>query len=332
MHGAHLVNHIHHAELESNNVLDVVLVCSNPARFHSRYRLARETISRLAKTSYVRLTVVETAFGNRKHELREICHEFKLDYIPLRTRTEIWIKENMINLGIRHVIVKYNAQNLAWVDADVEFRNEGWALETIHQLQHYQILQPWQSAVNCGPTGNISKSFNSVGEMIRKGSVGMPKTGKKYSGDPYIFGHTGYAWACRRSFWEHVGGLIEFAILGSADHHMALGCRGYYSHSVHSAMKGPFMDLCHAWQTKAMQLTNGMIGYVDGRIEHSFHGPMERRFYVNRWEILITNGFNPITQLHKDAQGLIYLVGNPPLEHAIHKYNRERFEDSIEEY
>ncbi len=329
----HLVNHIHHSEVNCDNVLDVVVVCSNPARFHSRYRLAREAITKMFHTKHVRLTIVETAYGHRRHELRDLCVSLGIsDYIPLRTNTEIWIKENMINIGIRHAIVRYNAKYLAWVDADVEFRNHDWAQETIHQLQHFQILQPWQSAVNCGPTGNISKHFNSVGEMIRKGDLPIPVNGKRYSGDPYVFGHTGYAWACRREFWEHVGGLIDFAILGSADHHMALGCRGYYSHSVHSAMKGPFMDLCHAWQTRAMQLTNGLIGYVDGRIEHSFHGPMNRRQYVNRWNILIKNHYDPIHNLRKDSQGLIYLVGNPHLEYAIHRYNRDRFEDSIEEY
>lgn len=36
------------------------------------------------------------------------------------------------------------------------------------------------------------------------------------------YGHTGYVWACTRYFWENVGGLMDFCILGSADHNMAL--------------------------------------------------------------------------------------------------------------
>lgn len=337
-HNHHVANQINFPELRSDSTLYVVVPVSNPVRYHSRYRLARKTIRELAATKNVKLIVVEAAYGDRHHELKELCAEVGADLVPLRIKTEIWIKENMINLGMRHAIHKYQANYLAWVDADVQFHNPGWALETVQQLQHFPILQPWQSAVNLGPTGGISKAFDSVGEKLRKGMPAMTpvsrkgEPGKRYSGDPYVFGHTGYAWACTRTFWEHVGGLIEFAILGSADHHMALGCRGHYSHSVHSLMKGIFADMIHAWQKKAMQLTHGRIGCVDGFVSHSHHGPMERRNYVGRWEILIVNKFDPVAHLHKDGQGVIFLVGNPHLEHAIQSYNRSRLEDSNEEY
>lgn len=326
----HLVCHVQKPQLRNDNTLYVVGVISNPARFHSRYRLARDFILRMEKTPNVKLIMVETAFGDRHHEIQDLCESLGIDFIPLRTSSEIWIKESMINIGVRHCFVRYNARYVAWVDADVEFCNPTWALDTIHQLQHYPIVQPWQSAINLGPTGNVSKTFDSTGWKIHLGVD--PRTKKGYSGNPYLFGHTGYAWACTRAFWENVQGLIDFAILGSADHHMALGCRGFYSHSVHSAMKGPFMELCHSWQTRAMQITHGIIGYVNGLLKHYFHGPMERRYYVNRWGILIEHQYDPVTDLRRDSQGLIQLVGKPQLEHAIRMYNRNRYEDSIEEY
>lgn len=323
----HLENHINRHDLRSDNTLYVIGVISNPARFHSRYRLAREWIKRLEATPNVQLCMVECAFGDRHHEVTESDNPW---HLQLRSKSEIWIKENMINLGVKHLLPK-DWKYVAWVDCDVEFRNPHWALDTIHQLQHYPIVQPWQSASNLGPTGGVMKSFESVGFKVHKHGVAIHRDKKKYTGDPYTFGHCGYAWACTRRFWENVQGLIDFAILGSGDHHMALGCRGYYSHSVHSAMKGPFMDLCHAWQTRAMQMTHGIIGHTIGRIEHHFHGPMERRNYVGRWEILIRHDFNPVVDLRRDEQGLIQLAGKPHLEHDIRMYNRNRFEDSNEE-
>lgn len=92
------------------------------------------------------------------------------------------------------------------------------------------------------------------------------------------------------------------------------------------------MDLCHMWQTRAMQVSHGVIGYVNGRLEHSFHGPMARRDYVGRWDILVRNNYNPMTDLRHDHQGLIQLAGKPELEHDIRNYNRSRQEDSIESY
>lgn len=320
----HLVDHITRPELRSDNTLHVIGVISNPARYNSRYRLARKWIKQMESTPNVKLHMVECAFGDRHHEVA------RPGDLKLRTSSEIWIKENMINLGARHLL-PLDWKYLAWVDCDVEFRNPGWALETIHQLQHYPIVQPWQSACNLGPTGNISKSFDSVGYKIHLGASPFGKDGKRYSGDPYIFGHCGYAWACTRRFWENVRGLIDFAILGSADHHQAMGCRGLYSHSVHSAMKGPFMENCHAWQTRAMQSTHGIIGYVNGRIEHSFHGSMSKRNYVGRWDILIKHKYDPNSDIRYDDQGLIQIVGKPGLEHDIRMYNRSRNEDGINE-
>lgn len=329
----------HHGVVDGDNTLYVVGVCSNPVRFHSRLRLARKFITRMAGTKNVHLTIVEGVYKSRLPELVDECQAVGADHIRVNLHQEIWVKESMINVGIRRIFCKYpHSKYVAWVDMDVEFRNPHWAQETIQQLQHFPVVQPWQTCVNLGPTGNGMKMFNSVGEMSMLGKApihGVNREGtngkKRYSGDPYIFGHCGYAWACTRRFWENVMGLLDFAILGSADHHMALGCRGYYSHSVHSMMKGNFMELCHAWQTRAMQLTHGYIGVVNGRIEHFFHGSMKNRNYVGRWEILVKHKFDPVHDIQRDEQGLIFLAGKPALEHDIKMYNRNRSEDSIDQ-
>jgi hypothetical protein len=326
MHRGHLVNHIHRHDLRSDNTLYVIAVVSNPARYHSRYRLAREFIARMQATANVQLCLVEAATGDRHFEVTEAGNRW---HLQLRTNCEVWIKENMINLGIRHLLPR-DWKYVAWVDCDVEFSNPQWALDTIHQLQHYPIVQPYQNAINMGPHGNILRTYDSVGFKVHKNGVALPRD-RKYTGDPYTFGHCGYAWACTRSFYENVKALIDFAILGSADHHMALGCRGYYSHSVHSAVHGNFMTLCHAWQERALQHTNGVIGYTVGHLRHYFHGPMARRQYIDRWSILVRHNFDPVHDLRYDEQGLIQLVGKPLLEHDIRLYNRSRAEDSIEE-
>jgi hypothetical protein len=58
---------------------------------------------------------------------------------------------------------------------------------------------------------------------------------------------------------------------------------------------------------------------------------MKRRFYKERWKLLVEHGFDPVKDLMRDAQGVIQLVGKPKLEQAIRQYNRSRYEDSIEE-
>ena len=317
----HIAPQIHNPELRSDNTLHVVTVISNPERYHARYRLARECIERLEATPNVRVHVVEAAFGDRQHEIIAHGHE---RHHALRVNTNAWIKENMINLGVRHLL-PVDWRYLAWVDADVEFRDPGWAQETMHQLQHFAVVQPWSHVTDLGHHGAIMSTTASFGYT--------DATGKRQTQTPngYTYGHTGYAWACTRAFWEQVEGLVDFCVLGSADHHMALGMVGETERTIHTKMITPFRRRLLEWQARAVRMTHGEVGFSEGRIEHHFHGPKKRRYYKERWQILVDHGFDPDTDLMKDAQGVIKIVGKPALESAIRKYNRSRLEDSIEE-
>ena len=73
------------------------------------------------------------------------------------------------------------------------------------------------------------------------------------------------------------------------------------------------------------------IGFVKGTIYHYWHGKKADRRYMDRWDILIKNKFNPYTDIHKDWQGL-YIM-NPDLmefQRDIRDYFRARNEDSID--
>jgi hypothetical protein len=313
----HLVDHVRHHELESDSTLHVVGVVSNPERYNSRYRLAREWLERMESTPNVKVHLVEAAFGDRKHELHSPSKHC------VRVNTNAWVKENLINLGVKHLL-PVDWKYLAWIDCDVEFRNPTWALETIHQLQHFAVVQPWAHCADLTHHGSIHQTFASFGHT--------DATGRRQTQTPngYTYGHTGYAWACTRAFWEQVEGLVDFCILGSGDHHMALGMVGETEKTIHTKMIAPFFRKLLEWQARAVRVTHREVGFVEGRIEHHFHGPKKRRYYKERWQILVDHGFNPDTDLMRDAQGVLQIVSKPALESAIRKYNRSRLEDSIE--
>ncbi len=317
----HLVQHVRHPELASDNSLHVVAVVSNPERYHSRYRLAREFLERMRSTPHVVPYLVEAAHGDRKHELEHP----EARTLRVRTRSNVWIKENLINLGVRHLL-PVGWRYVAWVDADVDFRDPQWAQEALQQLQHFPVLQPWQTCSDLGHHGNVLQTHTSFGFLSQRG-VKI----QAHSREPYPYGHSGFAWACTRSFWEQVGGLIDFAILGSADHHMAWAMAGDVKKSVHEGMTPAFKRLCREWQDRATRLTHREVGFSVGRVEHHFHGPKKRRYYRERWQILVDHAFDPEKDLMRDAQGVVHLVGKPALESAIRKYNRARHEDSIED-
>lgn len=319
----HLVNQINHNSLQSDNTLHVIGVISNPVRYHSRYRLYREWLAAMSLTPNVKVYTVEAALGDRHFE---VTHANNPQQLQLRVKDGIWIKENMINLGIERLLPK-DWKYVCWCDADVFFKDPNWAQETLHQLQHFEVVQPWRDCLDLGFYGEVLSVFKSF--CYYKHSGIRIQIGPK---DPYPYGHTGFAWAVTRKFWENLKGarLMDFAILGSADHHMAFALTNQVEHTVHGKMTESFKEYCKDWQYFAHRACNGQVGYVMGRIEHKFHGPKAKRGYRERWQVLIDHKYDPRVDLRYDEQGVVHIVGKPGLIHDIHHYNLSRNEDSIE--
>lgn len=331
----HIKNQILNPALRHDNTLHVIGVIQNSARYHSRYRLFRRWAHEMLQTANVKLHVVEAVYGDRLPECNpETATEFELlqtmgyNYHQVKTRSEIWLKENLINLGVKHLLPK-DWKYMAWVDCDVLFRSPCWALETLHQLQHYQIVQPWSDAADLTYEGGVHKHFKSFGYFSAKQIPQAPSVHNPYC-RPY--GHTGFAWACTRYFYENVEKLLDFAILGAGDAHMAWACVGGVQGTINQNMQPGYKHLANLWQEKAQYAAGGVVGYTPGRIEHPHHGPKTRRQYATRWQILVKYKFDPIKDLKYDHQGVLKLKGKKKLEHAIMRYNRNRFEDSIENY
>jgi hypothetical protein len=54
-------------------------------------------------------------------------------HIKVSTDSKVWVKENLINLGIKSLPDDWNF--VAWVDADITFLNQNWVRETKEKLQ-----------------------------------------------------------------------------------------------------------------------------------------------------------------------------------------------------
>lgn len=323
----HLSNHFNHHDLQSDNTLHVIGVVQNTVRFQSRIRLFKEWAAEMCATPNVKLHVVEAVYGDRHPE----CEPTVLDYNykAVRINSEIWLKENMINLAVRHLLPK-NWNYMAWVDCDVHFRRKDWAMATMHQLQHFNVVQPWTHAIDMDYNGGILKAVTSFGYLVanKKPSHHGNHPGSNF----YTYAHPGYAWSCTRYFYENVEKLLDFCIVGAGDHHMAYGCLGKIRETIHNKVGQDYLDSCLEWQRKARRACAGIVGYVHGTIEHHWHGKKSDRKYWGRWDILLDHGFNPKKDICFDSQGVVQLCGENKykLEHDVMLYNRARNEDSID--
>lgn len=306
--------------------LYVVTAISNPVRYVKRYQLYRAFEKQMAYSGAVLFTA-ECAFGGREYEITDSSNP---RHLQLRTSDELWHKENMLNLMIQRLPADW--QYVAWIDADVTFVRPEWAQETLQALQHYDVVQPWSECMDLGPDGQL---------ILQNGHATLPSMmkqfveGKGWNKDDTVYyskngGHSGYAWAARRSAIDTLGGLMDYSILGANDHHMARALMGTVATSFHHDITDSFKAEMYRWQERALELKHN-IGYVPGTVMHHWHGSKKHRRYNDRWKILVDNKFDPVTDIYKDRQGLWQLRGNKPqLRDDIRAYLKQRNEDSID--
>lgn len=370
MNNKHLLEHFY-----------VISVITNPERFKTRARLFREFMERMERDK-IKLYVVEAAFGDREFEVTDPnnpCH------IQLRTESEVWHKENLINIGISRLPRDW--KYVAWVDGDIHFVRPDWALETVHELQHTPIVQMFTDALDMGPDHEVLTLFKGFAYCYKNGLPRKPTneparktedttilvndvvnpesvkivtpvqstTHSKPSDcdidvskdtifdyyptsaghgtietSPATYWHPGYAWAATREAINTLGGLLEIGIVGAGDHHMSCCFIGEGEKSIPSKLHDNYKQGVLAWQQRALRLHKN-IGYVKNTIHHFWHGKKRCRKYKERWEILLSNNFNPITDIYKDWQGVLTLhPSNIKLRDEIRVYFQSRNEDSID--
>ena len=210
------------------------------------------------------------------------------------------------------------------------FRRPHWAAETVEALQHYDVVQPWTTAYDLGPNDEHIQTHTSFCHQLRHGQPVVPTQSKfwKFSGGPYEYPHSGYCWAWTRQALDWVGGLLDICGMGSGDHHMALALAGHAEASLPGGDLGPYQAHIMRWQARAMAHINGNVGFVNGTVEHRFHGRKADRGYLSRWDMFLRHGFNPDTDLKRNASGVLEWAGNKPeLRREFDLYLRSRQED-----
>lgn len=319
-----------HARTPDHDELWVITVISNPQRFKSRYELYGR-FARAVEKAGGRLVTVEAAFGTRPHEVTQAGNP---RHVQLRVHDEIWHKENLINIGVSHLPPSW--RYVAWIDADVEFVREDWVAETVQQLQHYKMIQMFQHALDMGPQGDLMTTFDGFAWAFATGKE-PPHRRAPNAPNPY-YGrglrpnwHPGFAWAARREAFEGVGGLIDFAILGAADHHMAWALLGDVKVRTPKDISPAYLKHLLTWEARAQVAVRQNLGYMPGTIYHHWHGPKANRRYGERWEILLRHGYDPDLDLQRDWQGLHRLSDRGErMRNDLRGYFAQRNEDSID--
>ncbi len=147
-------------------------------------------------------------------------------------------------------------------------------------------------------------------------------------GGLHEYPHTGYAWAATRKVIDGIGGLFDLAAMGAGDYHMALALVGHAARSMPGTVHPAYRKHMMEWEARAMEHVNFNMGYLQGTVEHTFHGAKGNRRYVDRWQIILEHDFDPDVDILRNAHGVFELrCTKPKLRHDLAVYFAQRSED-----
>lgn len=320
--------------------LYVILVVVNALRTRVRWKHYQDALQRIVEGGGIPITV-EAAFGKRDFAVTNPGNPY---HVQVRCISELWLKEALINRGVARLSELHpDWPKVAWIDADVNFESDDVMDSTRHELEHYDVVQMWSRSLdmdsNGEPTGTMAYSYGACYvEGIPRPEIEVGKRSDYYyyqvEGKHGIYWHPGYAWACTREWWDRVGGLIDWAIIGNGDFYMAQGMCGLIADTYKSPSPS-YALLMLEWQRRCMRAlsdgNNGGLGYVKGFITHKWHGPKADRGYTDRWKMLVKVGFDPILHLKRDRQLMWTLDEDAPvaLRDGLRAYARSRNEDAV---
>lgn len=308
-------------------MLYIATCVANPLHWGSRISLAKAAVASWLKEPNTVVYLTECLYGSDpNYLLTDLGPSEKYVHIPVRATTAAWTKEALMMQAVGPM--PSTAQKVAFLDADITYRQAGWATRINRALDLYPVAQTWTQALDLGPQDQVMATHRSFGNVWHLGKPIFPIGTKFWTTSYYEYPHPGYGWAWQRSVLDRVGGLYDLAGMGAADHTMAVAMAGRWQAGVRKGMSEGYRASVGVWSERAYSEIRGKIGYTSDTIEHPFHGLKKNRGYQDRWDMFVSAGFDPNRDLKKNSYGVLEFSGTQPaLELQWLNYLRSRDED-----
>jgi hypothetical protein len=298
---------------------------SNPISYKRRIELAKRFINRINLRNDVELYIAEIAYGINGYKF-EITESNNDKHLQIKAEIPLWHKENAINMVCKQLLPD-TWTSFCWIDMDIIFENEHWALDTLNILNNPRptYVQLFSHAVDLDYSEKPMTIFQSFAyqSMLKKQHATTLKG--------FDYWHPGYAWGMNRAAYKITNGLYDMSIVGSGDYIMAMSLIGKGHLSIDQRSSTEYKNNIKKYQQK-IQDGNVQLICVNGVIRHEYHGSKVNRKYIQRNDIIIKNCYNPTKHIKYREDGLIVPTDDCPKEmiDEIIKYFKERNEDECE--
>jgi hypothetical protein len=332
----------------SSESVTAIVVHFNPSNYVRRAVLVNECIQRLVETQLrlsdlpnvdsngppmskvgLDITVVELCYGSDEPQIDPNNYPtVKTICCRCDAKHKMWSKEQLINIALDDQYLSPETKYVAWIDSDIAFTNDSWVTDVATCLSKHDFAfgQIWSTCEMLGPEENSFEPKVMVSSFCSQYAAGKSYSARNNADREYW--HPGFAWMATVAAVRATQGLIS-QTLGSADRHMAMSFLGSVIETVPDGLSEGYLDQVLTWQEYVKEHKIELV-HVPCHIQHFWHGPMQQRKYMERFEILKKHQFDPRIHLRFHYSGL-YLWTEfcpPELIRDVAAYFDERQEDS----
>jgi hypothetical protein len=293
------VDEIKKAILENDPIeekLHVIAVMFNPTsqqltaeskfkkEYEIRYKLFKEFAERMEKNEpNVILYVVELAYGDQEYIVTD---SENIRHLQLRTEIPLWHRENMVNLAIKKLLPS-NWKAVAWIDADIEFENIHWAMDTLKILNKTRNIVQLFSHCSFIVDECSVKSNKAVRNVFTSFGYNNEKKYNYFKTNYYnhlLNWDTGFGLACTRELYESFSIINDFPQFNYSSY-ILLHCINDQTYNILLPYFEKYNDYLIDFRDKILK-ANTKLGYVPGVITHHYHGRIEHRLCESYFESL----------------------------------------------
>ena len=263
----------------------------------------------------VRLIISEGIYGDNQLDIKS---DKIFRHLKFKLKNILWMQENLVNLAIKNLPTDW--KYVVWCDKDILFQNNDWVEKTIEKLKICDVIQPWTKTYYLEKNEKYISIKNSRSYSTSLLSIQKELINKK--------GHSGMAWGINKNFYNKIGKIIDWQIVGQADLTFAFCC-GLKDKSklLSFAQTQPMKDMLLKY---AENFTDVKFDYVTNEIYHLHHGSWKNRNYVKRFDIIIKHNYNPNEDIYYDENGMLCLTENGKrMENDVKEYFFSRDEDDL---
>jgi len=240
----------------------ICFVLFNPAQT-KRILMNYLYVRNLLEQENLPVFTIELVYEGRAPEVKDAIH--------VASNSFMFHKENLCRVLESKIPSRYT--KLAFLDADVYFRDKSWYTKTSALLNTYDVVQPFERA------HWLDLTYKKT--MLTRKTV-LLNTKPQWD---FVY-HPGFAWCFKRKWFQQIG-FFEFAVSGSGDTLSSAAWLQKTFPPKFQSLPSPLVDKYLAYKAVA----NPKITYLnDVDLYHLYHGSRVNRQYVDRHKMLDIKG------------------------------------------